>query len=145
MAPVQPGDTVKVHYTGKLDDGTIFDASTDRDPLQFTVGEEQVLPDFERCVIGMNTDETRSIKILAKHAYGLHRDDLVMDADREQFPKTLDLQVGMQLHMEEDDGRITVVTVKKVTEKSVTLDANHPLAGEDLTFEITLVEIYRDR
>ena len=141
MAPANHGDTVNVHYTGKLEDDTIFDSSRHRAPLQFTVGQEQVLPDFEKCVIGMNSGETRVIEIAAKEAYGLHRDDLVIEAARDQFPEDLELEVGMQLQMEEDDGLITVVTVHELSDSNVTLDANHPLAGKDLTFEITLIDI----
>jgi FKBP-type peptidyl-prolyl cis-trans isomerase 2 len=89
----------------------------------------------------MNSGETRVIEIAAKDAYGLHRDDLVLEAARDQFPENLELEVGMQLQMEEDDGLITVVTVHELSESSVTLDANHPLAGKNLTFEITLVDI----
>ncbi len=141
MASAALGNVVKIHYTGKLADGTVFDSSLDREPLQFTVGEAQVLEGFERCVVGMNPGDTRSIQLPAREAYGLHRDDLVMEADREQFPEDLELEVGIQIQMEEDDGRITVVTVIRLDEKTITLDANHPLAGMDLTFEITLVKV----
>lgn len=135
------GDTVKVHYTGKFDDGTIFDSSIEREPLQFTIGEGQVVPGFEEAVIGMNLNESKTVKIPAEKAYGSHREDLVAVVDRNQLPADLDPQIGQQLQSSQPNGQIIVVTVIEVTDSSVTIDANPPLAGMDLTFDIQLVEI----
>ncbi|MCW3129649.1 MAG: peptidylprolyl isomerase [Methanophagales archaeon] len=141
MAQAKPGDTVKVHYTGKLEDGTVFDTSADRDPLQFTIGEGQIIPGFEQAVVGMNPGESKTIKVLTNDAYGPHREDMVLVVDRNQLPVDLIPEVGQQLQSRQPDGQIIVVTVIAVSESTVTVDANHPLAGKDLTFDIQLVEI----
>lgn len=141
MAQAKYGDTVKVHYTGRLADGTVFDSSLDRDPLQFTIGEGHLIPGFQQAVIGMNPGESKTATIPADEAYGPHREEMVVVVDREQFPRHLRPQVGQQLEIHQADDRTIVVMVTDVTETSVTLDANHPLAGKDLTFEIELVEI----
>ncbi len=141
MAQAKPGDTVKVHYTGKLEDGTVFDTSANRDPLQFTIGEGQIIPGFEQAVVGMNPGESKTIKILTDDAYGPHREEMVLVIDRNQLPVDLIPEVGQQLQSRQPDGQIIVVTVIAVSESSVTVDANHPLAGKDLTFDIQLVEI----
>ncbi len=141
MTQAKMGDTVKVHYTGKLEDGTVFDTSTNRDPLQFTIGEGRVIPSFEQAVVGMNPGESKNTKIPADKAYGPHREELVLVIDRNQFPVDLNPEVGQRLQSRQADGRTIVVTVTDVSESSVTLDANHPLAGEDLTFDIRLLEI----
>jgi len=141
MAQAKPGDTVKVHYTGKLEDGTVFDTSADRDPLQFTIGEGQIIPGFEQAVVGMNPGESKTIKVLTNDAYGPHREDMVLVVDRNQLPVDLIPEVGQQLQSRQQDGQIIVVTVIAVSESTVTVDANHPLAGKDLTFDIQLVEI----
>ncbi len=141
MAEAKHGDTVKVHYTGKLEDGTVFDTSVDHDPLQFTIGEGQIIPGFEQAVVGMNPGESKTIKVTADDAYGLHHEEMVLVVDRNQLPADLNPEVGQQLQSRQPDGQTIVVTVTDVSESSVTLDANHPLAGKDLTFEIQLVEI----
>ncbi|MCW3141883.1 MAG: peptidylprolyl isomerase [Methanophagales archaeon] len=141
MAQAKPGDTVKVHYTGKLEDGTVFDTSTDRDPLQFTIGERKIIPGFEQAVVGMNPGESKTIKVPMDEAYGPHREEMVMVVDRNQLPVDLIPEVGQQLQSRQPDGQTMVVTVIGVSESSVTVDANHPLAGKDLTFDILLVEI----
>ena len=141
MAQAKPGDTVKVHYTGKLEDGTVFDTSTDRDPLQFTIGERKIIPGFEQAVVGMNPGESKTIKVPMDEAYGPHREEMVMVVDRNQLPVDLIPEVGQQLQSRQPDGQTMVVTVIGVSESSVTVDANHPLAGKDLTFDIQLVEI----
>jgi peptidylprolyl isomerase len=141
MTQAKMGDTVKVHYTGKLEDGTVFDTSTNRDPLQFTIGEGRVIPSFEQAVVGMNPGESKTTKIPADKAYGPHREELVLAVDRNQFPVDLKPEVGQRLQNRQADGRTIVVTVTDVSESSVTLDANHPLAGEDLTFDVQLLEI----
>jgi peptidylprolyl isomerase len=141
MAQAKPGDTVKVHYTGKLEDGTVFDTSTDSDPLQFTIGDGQIIPGFEQAVVGMNSGESKTIKVPVDEAYGPHREEMVLVVDRNQLPADLIPEVGQQLQNRQPDGQTIVVTVTDVSESSVTVDANHPLAGKDLTFDIQLVEI----
>jgi peptidylprolyl isomerase len=141
MAQAKSGDTVSVHYTGMLADGTVFDSSQNREPLVFTIGSGQVIPGFEQAVIGMQPGETRETKIPSDQAYGEHNDDLVFDVDRDQLPDDLSPSVGDQYQMRQPDGQTVIVTVQDVTPEQVTFDANHPLAGEDLTFDIELVSI----
>jgi len=141
MAHPKSGDTVNVHYTGKLDDGTVFDSSSGRDPLQFTMGGGQIIPGFEEAVSGLNPGESKTVRIPAQEAYGPHYPDMVMEVPRTELPEGMEPQIGDQLQMESDDGETVIVTITEAKESSITLDANHPLAGEDLTFEIELVEI----
>jgi len=141
MAQAKHGDTVKVHYTGKLEDGTVFDTSINRDPLQFTIGEGQIIPGFEQAVVGMNPGESKTTKVPADKAYGSHHKKRVLVVDRNQFPVDLKPEVGQKLQIRRTDGQTIVVTVTDVSESSVTLDANHPLAGKDLTFDIQLIEL----
>jgi len=141
MAQAKNGDTVKVHYTGKLDDGSEFDTSIGRDPLEFTLGEGMVIPGFEETVLGMEPEETRTATIPADKAYGLHNKEMVMEVDRSQFPPDVAMEVGQELQMQRPDGQTIVIVVTEVSESTVTLDANHPMADKDLTFEIQLVEI----
>ncbi|MFQ6057453.1 MAG: peptidylprolyl isomerase [Anaerolineae bacterium] len=141
MAQAKHGDTVKVHFTGKLEDGTVFDTSINRDPLQFTIGEGQIIPGFEQAVVGMNPGESKTTKVPADKAFGPHREEMVLVVERNQLPVHLQPKVGQQLQMRQADGQIILVKVTDVSESSVTLDANHPLAGKDLTFDIQLIEI----
>jgi peptidylprolyl isomerase len=141
VAQAKHGDTVKVHYTGKLEDSTVFDSSTKRDPLQFKIGDSQIIPGFEQAVVGMNPGESKTIKLPADKAYGPYREEMVLVVDQNQFPKNLKLEVGQQLQIPQKDGRKTLVTVTNFSESSVMLDANHPLAGKDLSFDIQLIEI----
>ena len=141
MAQAKSGDTVKVNYTGKLTDGSEFDSSKDREPLQFTIGEGQLILGFEEAIVGMNIGDSKTVNVPVEKAYGPHREEWVMDIDRNEFPKDLEPEVGQRLQLRQDDGEIVVVQVSAVTEETVTLDANHPLAGEDLIFEIELLEI----
>ncbi len=135
------GDTVNVHYTGTLDDGSVFDSSLGREPLQFTLGAGQMIPGFEQAVIGMELGETKTVTIPADQAYGPYYDDLVFVIPREQLPAGMEPAVGQKLQSQSATGQVMIVTVTEVSETSVTVDANHELAGEDLTFEIQLVEI----
>ena len=141
MAQAKTGDAVKVHYTGKLGDDVVFQTSVGRKPLQFIIGEEQLIPAFEQALIGMNPGESKNIKIPADEAFGPYRKELVQTIDRSQFPTDLEPAVGQKLNMSNDGGRAIVVTVIDFSESGVTLDANHPLAGEDLAFDIKLEEI----
>ena len=141
MTHAKHGDTVKVHYTGKLKDGTIFDTSMNRDPLQFTLGEGRLLPGIEQTVLGMHPGVVKTIDIPSEQAYGPYREDLVLVIARTQFPEHVTPHVDQQLELTKEDGQTVVVRVSEVSESTVTLDANHPLAGHDLTFEIQLLEI----
>jgi len=141
MTQAKLGDTVRVHYTGRLEDGTVFDTSIDRDPLQFTIGEGWLIPGFEEAVVGMNPGESKTTTIPADKAYGPYYEEMVVEVSRSQFPEDLEPEVGQQLQILQADGRAIVVRVTEVSESSVTLDANHPLAGKDLIFDIQLMEI----
>jgi len=141
MEQAKTGDTVKVHYTGKLDDGNVFDSSVDRDPMQFVIGQKQLIPDFEQAVVGMSPGESKTVKIAYDRAYGPHREDLVTEIDSTNIPPELDAQVGQRLNATDPNGQTVTVTVVEVTESGVKVDANHPLAGADLTFDIELVDI----
>jgi peptidylprolyl isomerase len=140
MKKVQNGDTVRVHYTGTLEDGTVFDSSREREPLEFVVGDGQVISGFDSAVAGMEPGEERKVTIAPEDAYGQHRPELTVAVAREQLPDGLEPSVGQQLQVKRDDQQFRV-TVKEVTTDSVLLDANHPLAGEKLTFDLELVEI----
>jgi len=135
------GDVVRVHYTGTLEDGTVFDTSIEREPLEFTLGGGQMIPGFEQAVIGMKVGESKKVTIPPEEAYGPRRDDLIMLMGRERLPEGSDPKVGQQLQMMREDGEIITVTIVEVSETMITIDANPPLAGEDLIFEIELVEI----
>lgn len=141
MATAKQGDTVQIHYTGKLDDGTVFDSSEGRDPLTITLGEGQVIPGFERAVTGMQEGEQKETRLEVEEAYGEPRDDLRLDVPREQLPDDLEVDVGTPLQLNQPDGTPVPVTVASLNEETVTLDANHPLAGQPLTFDLTLVDI----
>ena len=141
MAQAKQGDTVKVHYTGKLEDGSVFDNSIDRDPLQFEVGTGQVIPGFEQAVIGMSPDELKTIEVPADEAYGPYREEMAVVVDQNQFPADLNIEVGQQLQVNQSEDQKIIVMVTDVSESGITLDANHPLAGKDLTFDIQLIEI----
>ncbi|MBV5319966.1 MAG: peptidylprolyl isomerase [Chlorobium phaeobacteroides] len=141
MAQAKEGDIVKVHYTGKLDDGTMFDTSANRDPLEFTIGAGHVIPGFDIAVIDMAPGEIKVTVIPVDEAYGPHSTDLVTPVSRERFPADMELEIGQQLQVGLADGQEAIVMIVDLDETSVTLDANHPLAGQNLTFEIELVEI----
>ncbi|HEX8317443.1 peptidylprolyl isomerase [Longimicrobium sp.] len=140
MAEAKRGDTVRVHYKGTLDDGSVFDSSEGRDPLEFTIGGGQVIAGFDQGVTGMSPGDERTINIPSSDAYGEVRAELLLRVPREQFPPDVTPEVGQQLQM--SDGQQTfIVTVRDVANDAVLLDANHPLAGKALTFELTLVDI----
>jgi peptidylprolyl isomerase len=135
------GDTVRVHYTGTLVDGIVFDSSTDRDPLEFVLGKEQVIKGFENAVVGMAVGEHRSVEIPSVDAYGLYRDELIAEIDRASLPQDVEPEIGVQLQVASENGECVIMRIIGINEKNVTLDANHPLAGQILTFNIELVEI----
>ncbi len=141
MTQAKNGDTVKVHYTGKLDNGTVFDTSENREPLEFTVGEGQVIPGFENAVVGLQPGESKTAQIPADEAYGEHHEEMVIQVPRDQFPPDVEPEVGQQLQVRQQNGQSFVVNVTDVSDDTVTLDANHPLAGQNLTFDISLVDI----
>jgi FKBP-type peptidyl-prolyl cis-trans isomerase 2 len=141
---VQNNDTVKVHYTGTLADGSIFDSSIDREPLEFTLGKGMLIPGFEKTVLGMSINETRTCNIPTDEAYGSFNPELVQEVSKSQLPEDLlkSLEVGLQLVSSMPDGSEFPVVVAEIHDAHIVVDANHPLAGEDLNFEITLVSIY---
>lgn len=141
MATAQTGDTVRVHYTGKLDDGTVFDSSVGGDPIEFVIGDHQVIPGFEDGVTGMALGEAKTIVIPFDQAYGAYDDELVLNVPRDQFPDHITPEVGEALQLQQPDGNVITVVISDVSDEAVTLDANHPLAGEDLTFDLQLAEI----
>jgi peptidylprolyl isomerase len=141
MAHAQEGDTVHIHYTGRLDDGTVFDSSRERDPLSFTLGSGQVIKGFDAAVAGMSEGENKTATISPEAAYGPRRDELELTYPREQFPDDMEPEVGQMLQMQTGDGQTFQVQVTEVHDDSIGLDANHPLAGKELTFDIELVKI----
>ncbi len=141
MEQAKEGDTVKVHYTGKLDDGTVFDSSKGQEPLEFTMGKGQLIPGFEQAVEGMQPGESKTVTIPANEAYGPHHEEMVIEISRDQFPADQEPEIGQQYRVHQADGTPFVVTVTEVRPDTITLDANHPLAGQDLTFDIQLLEI----
>ena len=135
------GDTVKIHYTGRLENDAIFATTMNEGPLQLTIGQYQVIPGLENNIVGMSPGESKTVKIPPASAFGPHRKEMTQTINRDQFPKHLIPTVGQKLQDHQEDGRIIDVTVADVTQSTVTLDANHPLAGKDLTFDIQLLEI----
>jgi peptidylprolyl isomerase len=140
MRQAKHGDTVRVHYRGELQDGSVFDAS-DGEPLQFTIGGGQVMPGFEEAVLGMNPGDSKTAELPAEKAFGPYQEDMVAVLDKSQFIGDEEPEVGQRLQIPQPDGPPVDVTVTGVTESEVTVDANHPLAGEDLTFDIELIDI----
>ena len=141
MAEAKTGDKVKVHYTGKLADGTQFDSSVDREPLEFIVGAGEVIAGFEEAVVGMQPGETKVTTINADEAYGAYDEDLLLEVERGQFPPEITPEVGQQLQLHQENGEVFGAVVTGFSDDAVTLDANHPLAGQQLTFEIELLAI----
>ncbi|WP_306154106.1 peptidylprolyl isomerase [Roseovarius sp. MMSF_3281] len=141
MTEVKSGDTVRIHYTGTLADGQTFDSSEGRDPLEFTVGSGQIIPGLEAAIPGMNVGDKKTVEVPADEAYGQPDPNAQQAVPRAEIPDDIPLDLGTQLQVQTPQGQVMPVTVVDVTEEQVTLDANHPLAGKDLTFNIELVEI----
>ena len=141
MTTAQIGNRVRVHYTGRLDDGEVFDSSEGGTPLAFTIGNGQVIPGFETGVVGMAPGDTKTVNIPCADAYGERRDDGMMQVPRGEFPPDMPLEVGTSVQGQQQSGQVVTFTIAAVTDEAVTLDANHPLAGKDLTFDLTLVSI----
>jgi peptidylprolyl isomerase len=140
-AKARDGNTVQVNYTGKLADGTVFDSSIGKQPLEVVLGKGQLIPGFEKAILGMQAGENKTVTISANDAYGPYHKDLIFEVPKEKLPAGAIPQVGQQLQGSKADGSIMRATITKISDKTVTLDANIPLAGKDLTFEIGLVKI----
>lgn len=142
MTTAQTGNTVKVHYTGKLHDGTVFDSSHKRnEPIEFTLGQQNMIAGFEKAVEGMAVGDTKTAEIPANEAYGEKNDDMIIQVPKAEIPTDIKPEVGQQLAMQGNDGQQMPVVVTEVAEDSITLDANHPLAGKDLIFDLEIVDI----
>jgi len=142
MAQVKSGDKIHVHYTGRLTDGTLFDSSAEREPLEFEVGSGMVIKGFDEGVTGMSVGEKKTVHIPAAEAYGDVDPNYLAVLDKTEIPSDIPYEVGMQLNMHQDGtGQVMPVSVVEVTESTITLDANHPLAGKDLIFDLELVAI----
>jgi peptidylprolyl isomerase len=141
MAEAKKGDTVKVHYTGKLEDGTVFDSSVEKAPLEFTLGNGNMIAGFEKAVLGMEIGDSKSARIPFQEAYGERRDEMLVEVPKTQIPEEIKPEVGQQLSIKQQDGSAVPVVVTEVDQDKIILDANHPLAGKDLIFDIELMEI----
>ena len=141
MAKAKEGDTVRVHYTGKLEDGTVFDTSEDGASMEFKVGAGELLKTFEQGVIGMSVGEKKTIKIPMEEAYGPRKDEMIFEFDKARAPENFAAEIGQELQMYRADGKPVNITVIAKSEKSYTMDCNHALAGKDLIFDVMLEEI----
>ena len=141
MVQAKLGDTVRIHYTGSLDDGSVFDSSEGREPLEFRLGEGAVIPGFENAVLGMTIGDTETIRIEPNDAYGDYDEELLFDIEPDDLPEEIEPQVGMILQISSEDGAISDVVIKEIDEDCITIDANHPLAGCTLNFKISLVAV----
>lgn len=141
MSIAKKGDKVKVHYTGKLEDGSVFDTSVEREPLEFELGAGMMIAGFDQAVDGMKVGDKKTANIPADKAYGERNDEMIVSVPKTQLPEGLDPEVGQQLAMQQPNGQSIPVVVTKVETENIELDANHPLAGKDLVFDIELVEI----
>jgi peptidylprolyl isomerase len=146
MVQVKHGDTVAVNYTGALNDGTVFETSDGSEPLSFRIGGNELIPPIpmraiEQTVIGMEAGESRTVRVPAHEAYGLRREEMEVVVNQKRFPEDFAPQLGMELDVHQADGKVYPVIVTDITDSGVTLDANHPLAGKDLVFDIALIEI----
>lgn len=141
MSQVKKDKTVKVHYTGKLTNGEVFDSSDGREPLEFTVGAGQMIPGFENGILDMKLNEKKTIEIPASEAYGERREELMQEVPKNQLPEEIKPEVGMPLMAQLPDGGQQQLVIAEVREESIVVDANHPLAGKDLVFDVEVVEI----
>jgi FKBP-type peptidyl-prolyl cis-trans isomerase 2 len=141
MSEAKPGDTVKVHYTGTLDDGTEFDSSRGRDPLELTLGSGNIIPGFENAIVGMRTGDNKTVTIPADEAYGQRNEQLTQEVPREVIPPDIELAPGIVLHAHGPEGQEVSFAVLSFDDAKVRIDGNHPLAGQDLTFALELVDI----
>lgn len=141
MSQAKAGDTVRIHYKGTLDDGTEFDSSAGREPLEFALGSGQVIPGFDKAVAGMKVGDSKTVTIEPADAYGDKHEQLVQDVPKNALPAEIEPEVGMRLQSQSPDGQVLHLLVTAVADDAITVDGNHPLAGQALTFDIDLVEI----
>ena len=141
MKEAEVGDLVSVHYTGKLKNGEVFDSSKERDPLEFTVGNKEMLAGFEDGVVGMKPGESKSVTLEPENAFGGRREDLLLKLPKKEFPQNITPSVGLQLRLSNAEGNEMTVVITEVGEDSVTLDGNHPLSGQTVIFDIELLEV----
>ena len=141
MNQAAAGDKVRIHYTGTLTDGTQFDSSSGRDPLEFELGSGEVIPGFDNAVTGMSAGDTKTVAIPPEEAYGVRHDQLVQEVPKSALPDEVSPAVGMQLQSQSPDGQVMLLVITEVTDDTITVDGNHPLAGQTLNFDIELVEI----
>jgi FKBP-type peptidyl-prolyl cis-trans isomerase 2 len=141
MAKAKTGDKIRIHYTGKLEDGTVFDSSLEREPLEFTLGQREVIPGIEAALEGMEPGEKREAKVSASDGYGAYKDDMVATVGKDQLPGEIPAEVGQRLEVRDSQGHVFPARIVETSESTVTLDANHPLAGKSLLFDLQLVEI----
>lgn len=141
MSIIKDDSTVKVHYTGQLKDGSVFDSSIQKEPLEFTMGKGQLIPGFEKAIEGLSVGDTTTTNIPAAEAYGEPNPDMIVEVEKAQLPEDMEPEIGLQLQLNQPNGQAIPVQITAVNDDKVTLDANHPLAGQDLTFQIEVVEI----
>jgi peptidylprolyl isomerase len=141
MGQAKEGDTVKIHYTGKLENGEVFDSSRDREPMQFKMGGGEVIPGFEKGIAGMEVGESKDITIPPEEAYGAKNEQLIFEIERNKLPDQITPEVGMPLQMTQENGQPVNVIITALTDDTITINANHPLADEILHFNVELVEI----
>lgn len=137
----QLNNTVKVHYKGTLSNGEVFDHSEGKEPLEFKLGDGKIIPGLEKGIVGMKKEESKKIEIAAADAFGEKRNDLIQEVPKKDLPQEIKPEVGLRLMSQSPEGQEIPLTVTEVKEDSITVDANHPLAGEDVTFEVTLVDV----
>ena len=138
MAQAKAGDTVRVHYEGQLSDGTIFDSSLEREPIEFILGQDTVIPGFEQALIGMEVGESKDVSIPPEDGFGEYSEDLVVNIEKSILPPDINPELGMQLEVSSEEETPRVFTIAEIAEDSVTLDGNHPLAGKEIAFKIEL-------
>ncbi len=138
---IEQGSKVKLHYTGTLDDGSVFDSSKDKDPLEFEVGQGQVIPGFEEGVIGLKAGDKKTINIPADKAYGSYDEKRIGEYPKSNVPENMEVKIGAKIFLQSPDGGVAIATIKEIKDDILLLDLNHPLAGKDLTFEIEIIEI----
>jgi peptidylprolyl isomerase len=141
MAQARTGDHVKIHYTGRLDDGTVFATTEDAEPMEFTLGMNDVLPVIEEAVEGMTPGERKTVYVASEEAFGPWREELIHEIPRDSLPEDMELEAGQQLWVDQPGNQPVIVSVLDVSDSTVTIDANHPLAGEDLTLDLELVDV----
>lgn len=141
MSTAKEGDTVKVHYTGKLDNGEVFDTSREKEPFEFKIGDQAVIPGFEKGVVGMGVGDRKTIEISPEDAYGAKKEELVVEVQKSELPEEITPTVGQRLQIRQQEGNPIVVTITDMDEDNITLDANHPLAGYTLFFDVEMIEI----